>query len=146
MDGRTHPLNTSLLPYLEFYSAKVKHCLLLLTKFPHVFSIMLLVCKLKLIQLRLHYKTWSIVQMLFGISSRVSMRSPLKFCAIWYSQEPKFLFEADNGQLPFEWLVELLQNTRNDWKSAFCPQLPFVYSIFCVLYAIFAEYLNEWSE
>jgi len=54
----------------------------LLTKLSHVSRIMLLVCKLKLIQLRLHYKTWRIVQMLFGISSGVIVRLTLTFCAI----------------------------------------------------------------
>ena len=82
MDGRTRLLNTALLLYFEFYSAKVKRCLLLLTKLSDVFRIMLLVCKLKLIQLRLHNKAWSILQMLFGISSGVSMRSTLTFSAI----------------------------------------------------------------
>jgi hypothetical protein len=65
--------------------------------------------------------------MMFGIGSSVSMKSTVTFCAIWYSRKHKFLFEADNGQLRFEWPVELLQSTRNDTKSAFCPQFVFVY-------------------
>ena len=48
------------------------------------------------------------------------------FCAIWCSREYKFLSEADNGLLRFEWPVELLQSTINDRKSACCPQLVFV--------------------
>jgi hypothetical protein len=123
MDGRTLPLNTALLSHFKLYFAKVKLFLLLITKIPNAFKIMLLVCKLKLIQLRLRYKIWIIVQMLFGISSSVSMRSNVTFCAIWYSLERKFLFEANNG---FEWLVELLQSTRNYTKFAFCPQFVFV--------------------
>ena len=137
MDGRTRPLNTALLPYFKFYSGKVKYCLLLLTKIPHVSRIMILVCKLKWIQLRLHYKNWSIVQMLFGTGSGVSMRSTLTFCAIWYYREHKFLFEADNGQVPFQWLVVLLQNTINDRKSEFCPLLPFVFFfVFCMQFVL----------
>jgi len=82
MDGWTRRLKTALLSRFKFNSAKVKHCLPFLTKIPNVFRTMLLVRKLKLIQLRLRYKTWIIVQMLFGINSGVSMRSTVTFCAI----------------------------------------------------------------
>jgi hypothetical protein len=137
MDGQTRPLNTALVSHFKFHPAKVKHCLLLLTKIPSASKFVLLVCMLKLIQPRLRYKTWTIVQMLFEISNSVSMRSTLTFCAIWYSREHKFLFEADNGQLRFEWPVELLRTTRNDTMSAFCPQLVCFLRFICSLRRIF---------
>ena len=121
-----HQLEIKVLDIVDAWCNHEVYCLLLLTKISNAFRIMLLVCKLKLIQLRSRYKTWIIVQMLFDVSSNVSMRSTLTFCEIWYSREHKFLFEADNGQLRFEWPVELLQSTRNDTKPALCPQLVFV--------------------